>query len=69
MSGNSANNDLWTASETLVVRLIARISFAQKEENASIALVTWSASSRVGTRINALVCCFEEDWKFVRLVL
>ena len=60
ISGESARSDRWTASETLCVRLTARISFAQKEEKDSTALWTCSASSRVGTSMRADVASLEE---------
>jgi len=60
ISGESARRDLWTASETRWVRFMARISFAQNEEKDSTALVTCSASSRVGTSIRADVLCVVE---------
>ncbi len=55
ISGESARRDRCTASDTFWVRLTARISFAQNAENDSAAWYTCSASSRVGTRIRAVV--------------
>jgi hypothetical protein len=60
ISGESARRDRCTASETFCVRLTARISFVANDEKASTALVTCSASSRVGTRIRADVHWVEE---------
>ena len=37
-SGESASRDLWTASDIFCARLIALMSFAAKDENASVAL-------------------------------
>ena len=59
-SGESARRDRWTASETFCVRLTARISFVQNAENDSTTFRTWSASSRVGTRIRADVHWVED---------
>jgi hypothetical protein len=44
------------------VRLTARTSLAQKAANASMALVTCSASSRVGTRMRVDVVWVEDVW-------
>jgi hypothetical protein len=55
MSGTFESSERCTASETFSVSLAAWISLAQKAENSSMALKTWSASSRVGTRMRAAV--------------
>lgn len=53
ISGESARNADWTFSETLRERLTTRTCFAQNRVSFSMVLVTWSASSREGTRIRA----------------
>lgn len=59
MSGELERRARWTALETLSVNLTVLISFAQNEAKSSMALKTWSASSRVGTRIRAVVKAVE----------
>jgi hypothetical protein len=68
MSGESARRERWTASETFCVRLTARISLAQKEENDSTALCTCSASSLVGTRTRADVPGAREDCSVLEII-
>lgn len=55
MSGALERMDRWTASETWSVSLTAWTSLAQNAENCATFRRTWSASSRVGTRIRAAV--------------
>jgi hypothetical protein len=55
ISGELERRARWTALETLSVNFAVEMSFAQKAENSSMALETWSASSRVGTRMRAAV--------------
>lgn len=55
MSGTLASRARCRLSETFSVSLAAWMSFAQNAVNCSIALKTWSASSRVGTRMRAAV--------------
>lgn len=59
MSGEFERRARCTALETLSVNLTVLMSFAQKEANCSMALKTWSASSRVGTRIRAVAKAVE----------
>ena len=55
MSGKSASKERWTTSDVLWARLTVRTSFAQKADNLAQTPETWSASSRVGTRIRAVI--------------
>jgi hypothetical protein len=59
MSGELERRARWTALETLSVNFTVLMSFAQNEANCSMALETWSASSRVGTRIRPVVKAVE----------
>lgn len=59
ISGELERRARWTLLETLSVNFAVLISLAQNEANCSIALETWSASSRVGTRIRAVVKAVE----------
>lgn len=64
ISGESDKNERWRGSETWPVSLAMRTSLVQKAEKSSIALETWSASSRVGTNTRPEVQAVESDYEY-----
>lgn len=65
MSGESDKKVRWRGSDTWPVSLAILISRVQNAENCSITLKTWSASSRVGTRIRPEIAAVESVYKFL----